>query len=136
MSAPVLTVIQQEITRYIMPIMVTVATLSNLCSIIIFSKRHHRKSSCSLYLIFAATSTIVSINWAVIPIIKALNSPPDLFSQSLFLCRLKGYILQVANNLYRAFLILACADRFAMSSSNIRIRAWATRKVAWRTVAV
>jgi hypothetical protein len=136
MSAPFLAVIQQGMTRYVMPIMVTVANLSNLLSIILFSQRHHRKSSCSIYLIFAATCSIISINWALIPSIKTLNSPPDLFSQFLVLCRLRGYILQVANNLFRTFLILACADRFAMSSVRVGIRSWATVKIAWRTVVV
>jgi hypothetical protein len=136
MSAPVLAVIQQGLTRYGMPIMVTVANLSNILSIIIFSQRHHRKSSCSIYLIFAAVCSIVSINWALIPTIKTLNNPPDVFSQSLVLCRLRGYILQVANNLFRTFLILACADRFAMSSVRVGIRSWATVKIAWRTVIV
>lgn len=128
MSAPFLSVIQQGMTRYGMSIMVTTANLSNLLSISIFSQRHHRKSSCSIYLIFAAISAIVSINWALIPGIKALNNPPDLFSQYLILCRLRGYILQVSNNLFRTFLVLACADRFAMSSSRVQIRSWATTK--------
>ncbi|CAF0800178.1 unnamed protein product [Adineta steineri] len=136
MSAPFLAIIQQGMTRYIMPIMITVANLSNILSIIIFSRRHHRKSSCSIYLSFAAASAIVSVNWALIPGIKALNNPPDVFSQFLVLCRLRGYILQVANNLFRTFLVLACADRSAMSSSHVSIRSWATTKIAWRTVIV
>lgn len=119
-----------------MPIMITTANLSNLFSIVIFLQKHHRASSCSIYLALAAFFAIVSINWALIPTINALNNPPDPFSQSIVLCRLRGYILQLANNLFRTFLILACADRFAMSSSSVWIRGWATKKVAWRTVTI
>jgi hypothetical protein len=117
-----------------MPIMIAIANLSNFFSIVIFLQKHHRASSCSIYLALAALFAIISINWALIPTINALNNPPDPFSQSLVLCRLRGYILQLANNLFRTFLILACADRFAMSSSSVRIRGWATKKVAWKIV--
>lgn len=130
MSAPILPVIQ-PITRYVMPIMVAVANISNILSIYLFAQKRHRNSSCSIYLIFAAASSIVSINWALIPNIQALISSVDMFGQSLVLCRLRGYILQVVNNLFRTFFILACDDRFAMSSSSTGMRSWATAKVAW-----
>jgi hypothetical protein len=82
MSAPILATIQQGITRYGMPIMITIANLSNLFSIVIFLQKHHRASSCSIYLALAALFAIhvVSINWALIPTINALNNPPDSFS--------------------------------------------------------
>jgi hypothetical protein len=100
MSARILATIRQGITRYGMPMMVAIAGLSNFFSIFTFLQKNHRASSCPIYLIFAAIFSIVSINWAIIPTINALNNPPDPFSQSFFLCRLRGYILQVTNNLF------------------------------------
>ncbi|CAF1070597.1 unnamed protein product [Adineta steineri] len=136
MSTSILVTIQQGITRYVMPIMITIANLSNIFSILIFLQKHQRSSSCSIYLVSAATFSIVSINWALIPTIYALNNPPDPFSQSLILCRLRGYILQIANNLYRTYLILACMDRYATSSPSARICRWATKKIAWRAIVI
>lgn len=136
MSAPFLATIQQGATRYGIPIIISIVNLSSLLSIVIFLQKQRRASSCSIYLVFAAVSSIVAINWALIPTVNALNNPPDSFSQSLVLCRLRGYILQISNNLYRTSLILACVDRYTMSNSSVRIRGWSTKKVAWRTIAI
>jgi hypothetical protein len=126
--------IQQAITRYLFPVVVVVGNIGNLLIIAVFTQRSRRTNACSLYLLFNAVANLVNVNWALIPIIYALEHPPDPVGQSLILCRMRGYILHVTSNYFRSLVVLACFDRFAMSSVHVSIRSWSSVKVASRAI--
>jgi hypothetical protein len=128
--------IQQAITRYLFPIVVAVGNIGNLLIIAVFTQRNRRKSACSLYLLFGAAANLVNVNWAVVPLIYALEHPPDPFGQSLVLCRLRGYLIHVSNHYFRSLVVFACFDRFAMSSVRMSLRNWSSVKVAWRVISL
>ncbi|CAF4095749.1 unnamed protein product [Adineta steineri] len=130
----VLLSIQQAITRYLFPIVVAVGNSGNLIIIIVFSQRGRRTNACSLYLLFGAISNMVNVNIAIVPLINALLNPPDPFSHSLVLCRVRGYLIHISNHYFRTLVILACIDRYAMTSMRVSIRRWSTVKVAWRAI--
>ncbi|CAF0901797.1 unnamed protein product [Adineta steineri] len=126
--------IQQAITRYVFPIVVAVGNCGNLIIIIVFSQRGRRTNPCSLYLLFGAIANIVNVNIAIIPLINALLNPPDPFTQSLVLCRVRGYLIHISNHYFRTLVILACIDRYAMTSMRASIRNWSSLKVARRAI--
>ena len=133
-SGAVLVSIQQNTIRYGFPILIVLGNIGNLLLILIFTRRHHRHNPCSLYLLASAIFSLVGLNWSLITNLNALYQVPDPFTLSVTLCRLRGYILQATSVLYRTMIILACIDRYAMSSTSVRIRAFSKRNTAIKMI--
>ena len=127
--------VQQGIIRYGFPISLTLGNFGNLLCIAIFSQKHLRQRSCSLYLLAAAVFSVFGINWGIGSNMYALYKPPDPFVQSILLCRIRGYILQSSSLLYKIMIFLACVDHFAMTSTRVSIRALSKPKVALKVIA-
>lgn len=51
-------------------------------------------------------------------------------------CKMRIYLMQSTAMMYRWCFVLACFDRFALSSTNARLRSFATVRVARRVVAI
>ncbi len=51
-------------------------------------------------------------------------------------CKIRFYLFYVATVLPPSFIVLACFDRFMLSSSNANMRLWSQRRIAYRLVAV
>ena len=132
--AATLVLIQQNTIRYGFPMLLVFGNVGNLLLVVIFTRRHHRRNSCSLYLLASAIFGTIGLNWALITNANALYQIPDPFTLSLFLCRLRGYILQTTAVLYRSMIILACIDRYAMSSARVHIRAFSKRSLAIKMI--
>ena len=126
--------IQQNTIRYGFPVLIVLGNIGNLLLILVFSQKHHRHNPCSLYLLASAIFSLVGLNWALITNLNALYQVPDPFTLSLTLCRIRGYILQITSVLFRTMIILACIDRYAMSSSHVRIRAFSKRNTAIKMI--
>ena len=86
------------------------------------------------YLLASAIFGLIGMNWGFATNLNALYQSPDPFTVSLILCRTRGYILQTTSVLFRSMIILACMDRFALSSSQANIRAFSTSKIAWKMI--
>ena len=130
----VLVIIQQNTIRYGFPIILIFGNLGNLFSIIIFSQRRHRTNPCSLYLLASTVISLIGLNWGFGTNLNALYQSPDPFTISLILCRTRGYILQTTSVMYRSMIILACMDRYALSSARPNIRAYSTTKFALKMI--
>ncbi|CAF1049284.1 unnamed protein product [Adineta steineri] len=122
MSLSSLAVIQQAMTRYVLPITLGLGNVGNIILIVFFSQKNHRMNSCSLYLLVAAFFGIVGGNCGVIPYVVALYFP-DPFNKFLVLCRLRLYIIYISAMSFRSMIVLATVDRFALSSSRQSFRA-------------
>ena len=130
----VLVLIQQNTIRYGFPMLLVFGNVGNLLLVVIFTRRHHRRNPCSLYLLASAIFGTIGLNWALITNTNALYQIPDPFTLSLVLCRLRGYILQTTAVLYRSMIILACIDRYAMSSARVHIRALSKPSIAMKVI--
>ncbi|CAF4254414.1 unnamed protein product, partial [Adineta steineri] len=129
-----LATVQQVTIRYAYPIILVLGNIGNLAVIAVFSQKHNRRSSCSLYLLAAAVFSIIGINWALISNTYAIYQPPDPFSKSLALCRIRGFILQVTSVLYKTMVLFGCIDRFALSSTKTTIREFSKPKIALKMI--
>ena len=69
------------------------------------------------------------------PSIYSLNHP-DPQIQSLSFCKVRGYLFQICLMLSRWFVAFACIDRYALTSENVRLRNFATNKIAYRVIVV
>jgi hypothetical protein len=102
--------------------------IGNLVNIAIFCQKEHRKNSCSLSLLTASFVNIFIINYGIIPTLYSLDYlDPELYS--VVFCKLRLYFLHSALMISRSLVVLACIDRFALSSSSPRVRSFCQPKV-------
>lgn len=128
-----LAVVQQALTRYGMSTYLVLGNIGNLVNIAIFCQKQHRKNSCSLYLLTASFINIFIINYGIIPTLYSLDYPdPELYS--MVFCKLRLYFLHSALMMSRSLVVLACIDRFALSSSSTRVRSICRPKVAFPAI--
>ncbi len=126
---------QRAMTRYILPTIVVFGNLGNMISIGILSQKRRRANSCSIYLLAASIFGLIITNWAIIPLVYALDHV-DPIGTSLILCRIRGYIIHSFSMCFRYTIVLACADRYAMCSSTISIRSFCRPRIAYYSITV
>ncbi len=124
-----LAIVQEYFTRYGMSTYLILGNFGNLFNIIIFCQRSHRNNSCSLYLLTASIMNIFIINFGVIPTIYSLNHR-DPESYSIIYCKLRLYLLHSTLMISRSMIVLACIDRFAVSSTSNRLHLFGQPKIA------
>ena len=130
-----LVLIQQNLIRYGFPLLLALGNLGNVLFVVIFCKRSHRNNPCSLYLIVSAIAGSIGLNWGLGTNLNAIYQRPDPFTISLVLCRTRGYLLQLAFVVHRTMILLACIDRYALSSPSAKIRAYSKPKLAMKLIA-
>ncbi|CAF1442407.1 unnamed protein product [Rotaria magnacalcarata] len=135
-GAEILPSLQQNTIRYGFPILVALGNFGNLAIILIFTRKSLRQSSCAFYLLCAAVFSLLGVNWGLVTNMYTVYHPPDPFGISLSLCRTRGYILQISSVLYRTMIVLASADRCALSSVNAKIRSFSKPKVAIKMIII
>ncbi|UJR12071.1 hypothetical protein I4U23_016249 [Adineta vaga] len=58
----------------------------------------------------------------------------DPFIKSLFLCRFRGYLLQSSSLIYKIMILFASIDRFALTSSNVKIRSFSKQQLSIKII--
>ena len=130
-----LVVIQQNLTRYGFPLLLALGNVGNVLFVLIFCKKSHRNNPCSLYLIVSAIASTIGLNWGLGTNLNAIYQTLDPFTVSLVLCRTRGYILQLTFVVHRTMILLACIDRYVLSSPRAKIRAYSKPKLAMKLIA-
>ena len=125
--------IQKFLTQYGMSTYITFGNVGNILIILIFSQKNHRKNSCSLYLLFMTICNLICLNIGILPIIFSLDYI-DINIKYILVCRIQFYIRHVSFQMMRTYKVLACIDRFALSSMKIRIRLFSQQKIAIRLI--
>ena len=95
----------------------------------------HSLSSSSIDLLAASIDHLATLIVGISPALYTLDHPdPQL--QSLWFCKIRGYLFQICLMLSRWFVAFACIDRCALSSEQVRFRHLATRRNAYRVIVV
>jgi len=69
------------------------------------------------------------------PPLYSLNHPnPQI--QSLSFCKIRGYLFQISLMLSRWYVAFACIDRYALTSEKVRLRNFASKKIAHRVIVI
>ena len=134
-TAATLILVQEYMTRYVLPTILAFGTLGNLLAVASFCQKNSRKSSCSVYLAAISVFGLVDAWWAIPPIVNALDHF-DMVNSSLVLCRIRGYILQVCGLCFRYTTVLMCIDRYASCHPRATIRALCRPQIAYRSIAI
>jgi len=125
--------VQQAITRYVLPTILAFGNLGNLLTIAIYCQQRYRTNSCSIYLIAVSCFSLMGANWAIVPTVYALNHY-DMVSNSIILCRIRGYIIHTSSMCFRYTLVLLCIDRYASCHPRAAIRALCRPQIALRSI--
>jgi hypothetical protein len=134
-SIALLSTAEQMLTRYGMSTYVAFGNLGNLLAIAIFVQRDQRRNPCSLYLLWMTICNLICLDVGIIPIIFSLDHQ-DISNQYLAACRIQFYIRHTSFQIMRTYKVLACIDRFALSSVEVRIRSFSQRRMAIRLIII
>jgi hypothetical protein len=121
--------VQEMLTRYGMSSYVVLGNIGNLITISVFIQSNQRLNPCSIYLLFMSICNLICLDVGIIPIIYSLDHS-DVTSESLIACRIQFYIRHTFFQMMRTYKVLACIDRYALCSSNIRIRLFSQHRIA------
>lgn len=124
-----LNIIQLDISRYGYLIIFILGNIGAVLNILILSQRNYRQNSCSSYILAASLPNLLIIN---IPILTRILSTFGfhLTSESTFYCKFEWYILHTMTLVSRTYILLASIDRWTMTSTSVRRRAFAHIKVS------
>ena len=125
--------IQRCLTLYGMTGYLILGNIGLIINIAVFSQRISSRNPCSLYLLSMSICGLVGLNISTIPYIYGLDHR-DAINQSLFFCQIQFYLRHAFNQLMRTFFVLACADRYACSSKEAKIRAFSRDIIAVRLI--
>ena len=128
-STAYLATIQSLLTRYGMSTYVTFGNFGNLLIIAVFAQPGQRKNPCSLYLLAMTICNLICLDVGIIPIIFSLDHV-DISTEYLAACKIQFYIRHAAFQMMRTYKVLACIDRFALSSMQAKIRSFSQYKMA------
>jgi hypothetical protein len=118
-SSSLLPLLQMQLTRYGMITILVLGNMGNAFVTLLFS-RHH-KNACSMYLLYAAVMNNVFL-LANVPLQDYVTYYGDPTVGSPIFCKLRYYLPNVWGQMARYFVVLACIDRFAATSINVRLR--------------
>jgi hypothetical protein len=133
MSSSLLPFVQVQLTRFGLPTVLILGNIGNGFIVLLFSK--HRKNACSMYLLSGAVMNIVYLTYNILlSLYTSYYNDPTLLSPVF--CRLRYYLSHVWGQMARYFIVLACIDRFVMTSIRARSRALSRPPIAWCLMAI
>jgi hypothetical protein len=127
MSTSVLLFVQAQLTYYGATALLALGVTGNTCIVLLFSQRN--RNACSMYLMGASVMNIVSLSFSV-PHNIYTYAYGDLTIRSLVYCRIRNYLGNVWGQIARFFIVLACIDRYVLTSDNVNTRALSRPSIA------
>ena len=122
--------IQLAIGQYLYPVIFSLGNIGTILNIIILTQRVYLRNSCSCYILASSVTNLLIINLVVLFHMIAQVFAIDPTKTSLFFCQFRQYASHVLTLLSRIYIVLACADRWTMSLTSVRRRAFSQIKVA------
>ncbi|UJR32760.1 hypothetical protein I4U23_020219 [Adineta vaga] len=125
--------IQQQLIRYGHSIFLIFGVSGCCLNILLLSRRQFQTSSCCTYFQAMSIISLIHISIAFGFYLFTLDHVDPVGTDTI-ICKLRSYLLHATGMMYRWCLTIACFDRFALSSVNIRLRNFAQVKIAKRVV--
>jgi len=114
-------------TLYGNPICMILGNIGNVFIVVIFSRQ--RQSACAIYLISSALANTIYLTFGSISSIFTFYDPSGTTSTIIY-CKIYTYILNLVGQIPKTLIILACIDRFLITSNRASFRAFSTPKRA------
>ncbi|CAF1113921.1 unnamed protein product [Adineta ricciae] len=129
-AAAFLYAFQQNLFKYVGPLLIGVGTASCLLNLLVFTQSTLRKNPCTIYLITVNSVNLMFLYFIPLPTIFSSGYGVDLTGNNLVLCRFQFYMGFLLANWESSCLILASIDRTLVTSSNALTRKRSSRRLA------
>ena len=127
MSSSTLTTIQTQLNLYGYSIFMILGNIGNVFIVIIFSRQ--RQNACAIYLISSAIVNSVYLTFnGFVQIFPFYYGDGTI--RAIIFCKIYTYILNVLGQIAKTMVVLACIDRFLITSDRASFRAFSTPKRA------
>ncbi|UJR12057.1 hypothetical protein I4U23_016235 [Adineta vaga] len=129
-----LSLIQKPIVFGLCCFFISFGIIGCILNIFLFSRKQFRTTSCCKYFLFASIAMLFTLLMYSIPgIYSYFYVNPNTFNVAF--CKCRAYVIHVTSIIFRFLLCAASFDRFALSSSNVRLRNLANVKFAYPIIA-
>ena len=132
--AKMLVDIATELSKVLLILLIIIGTVGNTLNLFIFTRPFLLKSSCTLYMIAASIDNLLVIYTSLLTRLLSTGFSIDIAAFSNFTCRFRFYVGYVFFALSPYFFILACFDRYCLSSPSASRRSWSSRKITQRCI--
>lgn len=127
MSVFLLPTIQARINYYSYPVLLTVGCIGNVFNLILFNRQRH--NACSIYLINSSlTNLLYLINNGFFRMFPVPYNDGSM--RAFVVCKLSSYLPGFLGQVTKTILILACIDRYLITSDRATLRVFSTPKRA------
>lgn len=131
-SVSLLPRLQVELLRWIPSVLLVMGTIGNVLNCCIFTRRSLRQNSCSLYFLGSSVANLLAIYFGCLTrLLSSFGILPPAAYLALF-CKIRTFVTYIGLAGSTWFLVGASADRFASSSSSVRVRSFSRVPVARR----
>ena len=127
MSTSTLSTIQTQLNRYGYPILMVFGNIGNMFIVMCFSRQ--RSNACSIYLLNLAIMNSLYLTFNGLAQIFPYNYDNGTMGAFVF-CKTRLYLASVLGQIAKSVLVLACIDRFMLTSTRASLRAFSTPKHA------
>lgn len=104
--------------------------LGNILSLAIFSQKSWRKNVCAFYFLISLLIDMIYIDSSMLGYVFVYGFNIDLTMSNKFLCKIYRFLTFFPSPMSATILILASIDRLLISSQNIDIRLYSSRRLA------
>lgn len=123
MSTSLLPTLQARMNYYSYPVLLALGCIGNLFNLILFNR--HRHNACSIYLINSSiTNLLYLITNGLFRIFSISYNDGSI--RALILCKLSNYLPGFLGQVTKTILILACIDRYLITSPHATLRIFST----------
>ncbi|CAF1314980.1 unnamed protein product [Adineta ricciae] len=117
--------------KYIVPIIYTLGNIGNIISLIIFLKKSWRKHVCVVYFIMYIFFNTCYLNSTTLASIFIFGYQIMAQTTNIVLCKVYIYMAFIFATISPTILILASIDRLLISSENIQLRLYSSKRLAY-----
>ncbi|CAF0768842.1 unnamed protein product [Adineta ricciae] len=123
-----LSLVQTNISIYGYSVILIVGNIGSVLNVFVLTRRQYLQNSCSCYILASTVTNLIILNVVVLfRLLTGFDIDPS--RTSAFFCKFRTYIVQMTTALSRIYIVLACIDRWAMTSTVVRRRSFTNRKV-------
>ncbi|UJR13116.1 hypothetical protein I4U23_000140 [Adineta vaga] len=126
--------IQYEFIRSMSFVLLISGTIGNILNCLIFSRSSLRNKSCSVYFLANSIANIAALYFSCLTRILIIFGIYAIPGQGYIYCKIRTFFTYMPLSASSWFIVAACVDRYASSSTSVRIRSFSQFKVSQRTV--
>ena len=122
--------------RYVIPVCYIAGNCGSLISIYIFSTKAWRKNVCVFYFNTYLAINLAALNCYLLASILITGYDVELYNSNVIFCKLFYYATFLFCALSPTTLILASIDRLLISSQNVSLRLYSSKRLAYFSVSL